>query len=260
MAKRKTTEPASEMIAVPVIPPRTEVPLACQKEKLAILGTASPTRAHAPYADASYEIWGLGVTGTYSDVKRTDVVFEMHTAAYWDKDPNVKKRLQETKVPVYMWEHHDDIPTSIKYPLDVILQYRKYHTNSITYMMALAYHCFLTTEKPKRVELYGIHMAAREEYQDQRPCCEYWIGLMEGAGMEVKPSEEGALLKGDVGLYGLENYSPACFEIRQRIFGLTAGTENATDEILRWQLQKAKNEGATVEAEHWLLKFQRGEL
>ncbi|KKK59214.1 hypothetical protein LCGC14_3036620 [marine sediment metagenome] len=196
---------------------------------------------------------------TFDDVKRLDVVFEMHTAEYFERDPNVKKRLVDTKEPLYMLDRHDDIPTSMKYPMDIITGlYRQYHTSSLTYLLALAYHSYCTTGKPGRVELYGIHMAAREEYQDQRPAVEYWIGLMEGAGMTVELPDGGVLLTGN-GLYGLERYNPICWDMRQRMSALQMGLNDAVTAIKQKELQQARNWGAIKELDHWLLKVQRGE-
>ena len=235
-----------------------KVPRLCEKDMLAVIGTADPTRAAAPYGDENFEVWGVAVASTYEDVKRLDVQFEMHTDGYWKKDPNVAKRLRETTVPIYMHQKFKGIPNSIVYPKDLIIQYRKYFTNSIAYMLALAYHSFLVCEKPKHVALFGIHMAAAEEYTEQRPNCEYWLGRMEGAGMDVEIAPGGALLV-STGLYGYENYNPICLEFRQRIHSLTNGVKQCEAEINKWTYQKAKNEGAAAEGEHWLRKFQRGE-
>ena len=150
----------------------------CQKDKLVLLGTADPTRGMAPYGDADYEIWGCGVVDTYPDVKRLDALFEMHPESYWKVNENILKRIQAFEHPIYMHQVNPEVPQSVRYPIETVNQYRVYQTSSISYMMALAYHSFITTGKPKRVEQYGIHMAAREEYKDQRPCCEYWAGRM----------------------------------------------------------------------------------
>lgn len=244
-------------------PKRKKVPeaglLLCQKDKLAIVATADPTRGQAPYDDKDYEIWALAVTTTFADVKRVDLVFEMHTDEYYERDMNVKQRLIETKTPIYMLEKHDDIPMSMAYPMNLITtEYRKYHTSSISFMLALAYHSFLTTGKPEVAEMYGVHMVCEEEYKDQRACCEYWIGLMEGAGMAVIPPAGGILLA-SVGLYGVENYNPVCWDMRQRIFGLQNGITDARNNMQEAKLQEARNFGALKEVELWNLRFQRGE-
>lgn len=236
-----------------------EAPYLCQKDLLAIIGTADPTRQMAPYEDKNFEVWGVAVAATYPDVKRMDVQFELHPADYWQRDANVEKRLAATKVPIYMHEKHENIPTSMRFPIELVTQYRKYFTNSIAYMLALAYHSFKVTGNPKHVALFGIHMQTGEEYAEQRPCCEYWMGRMEGAGMSVDIAPGGALLQ-SWGLYGYEKYNPVCWDMRQRIFGIQAGVNQCDGEIQKWMLQKAKNEGAQYETEFWLRKFQRGEF
>ncbi len=234
--------------------------LLCQKDKLVILGSADPTRGMAPYDDDDYEIWGLSVITTFPDVKRLDVLFEMHPEEYYERDPNVLKRLQGLGKPLYMLKKRDDIPTAMAYPMDMIMtKYRAYHTSSISYMMVLAYHSFLTTGKPKCVELYGVHMNVEEEYKEQRPCCEYWLGCMEAAGIEIVLPDDGVLLVGVNGLYGLENYNPICWDMQQRIYGLQNGSDSEVSKARAAEIQKAKNDGALYELKHWLRKHQRGE-
>ena len=47
--------------------------LLCQKDKLAIVASAEPTRGMAPFDDEDFELWGLSVTATYDDVGRLDM-------------------------------------------------------------------------------------------------------------------------------------------------------------------------------------------
>jgi hypothetical protein len=237
---------------------RLQVPYFCQKDLLALIGTAG-TMPMAPYQSPDFEIWAVAVCTTYESCKRWDVLFEMHTEGYW-KDPHVFARLQKEKVPIYMHKKEKGISTSLRYPIEIITDsYRQYHTTSITYMLALAYHSYITTGKPKHVALFGIHMEAREEYTEQRPCCEYWLGVMEGAGMDVEVSPGGALLVSS-GLYGYENYNPICYEYRKRIQGLQAGLQYSEQKRMEAIIQKAKQEGGISEAEHWLRRYQRGEI
>lgn len=234
------------------------VPRLCEKDLLAVMGTADPSRSMAPFDDENFEIWGCQVCTVYPDVKRLDVLFEMHTENYW-KHPEVFPRLQEIKQPMYMQQKVEELPTSMPFPIEVIKQYRPYGTSSIAYMLALAYHSYIMTEKPKHVALFGIKMFAEEEYSEQRPCCEYWLGRMEGAGMDVMVAPGSALLASP-GLYGYENYNPIAYDIRQRIVGLEMGLNHSKNELNKWTLQVAKNEGGLSENEYWLRKIQKGEI
>ena len=232
----------------------------CNTDKLVILGTADPTRGMAPYTDKEYEIWAVAVAATYPDVKRIDALFELHTSGYWEQDQNVKKRLSETTIPIYMHKEIEGIPASVAYPLEEVCKYRKYFTSSIAYMLGLAFHAYKTDGKPKPVEMFGVNMSGAEEYEDQKPCCEYWLGRMEEAGMEVHPSDAGAILVAKNGLYGFENYNSLSWEIQQQVFGVMGGIKQCDAELEKWKLQKAKNEGALFAHDHWLRKTQRGEI
>jgi hypothetical protein len=233
------------------------VPYFCQKDSLALLGTAESLQA-APFNDPNTEIWAVAVCTTYPICKRVDLLFELHGSGYWT-DKNVLTRLKKETVPIYMHEKYRQVPNAIRYPIEIITQYSRYFTNSIAYMLALAYHSFKATGKPEHVAMFGIHMAAEEEYTDQRPNCEYWIGIMRGAGMIVDPSPGGAVL-GHAGLYGYEDYHPICYEFRQRITGLNMGHQKAIQERDRWQYQVAKQEGAIQENNYWLRRHQTGNI
>jgi len=234
---------------------RRQMPM-CQKDKLAICGTADTLKA-APFGNKDFEIWAVAQCTTYPVFKRADLLFEMHTEGYWS-DPPVLERINASNLPIVMHEQDKRVEQSIRYPIEEISKYRKYHTTSITYMLAWAYHSFVKTGKPKNVAMFGVHMEAREEYTEQRPCCEYWLGRMEGAGQSVAMNG-GALLVSS-GLYGYENYDPIAWKIRQRIAGLQLGQKERARQELAAQLQKHEQIGAQKEAEYWLRLAQRGEL
>lgn len=229
----------------------------CQKELLAILGTAGSLSA-APFENDEFEMWAVAVCTTFPACKRWDLLFELHTEGYWH-DKNILARLKRAKAPIYMQEKFNEVPNSIRYPIEAIKQYRPYHTTSITYMLALAYHSYLATGKPKHVALFGIHMEHREEYTEQRPCCEYWLGRMEAVGIDVEPSPGGAILASQ-GMYGYENYDPICYEIKKRIEGLRRGMAKVQDDEKRAFYEQGKQEGGLLENEYWLRRIQKGDF
>lgn len=232
--------------------------LYCQQDKLAIVGTAE-TMPMAPYNDLGYEIWGVSVCTTYPAFKRGDVVYEMHEKSYWQR-PEIIERLNKFEGPTFMLDHYKEVPKSVRFPIDVIVdKYRRYHTTSITYMLAWAYHSFIETGKPYHVALFGIHMASREEYTEQRPACEYWLGRMEGAGIDIMMAPGGSVLTSN-GLYGYEGYHPAIPKLRDRLTALQAGSGQAESEAIRWEKQKIKNDGAISECEYWMRQYQLGNV
>ena len=229
-----------------------------KKDRVCILGTA-PTLQDTPWDDENEEIWALSQCVTFPVFKRADMLFELHSEDYWIQDEGITKRLQAWEGITLMHKKFDYIKSSEKYPIKTILSYKRYQRSSITYMIALAYHSFKITGKPKHVSLYGVHMEdEKEEYGEQRPCCEYWIGRMEDAGQELFIAG-GAILSAPF-LYGYEKYSPMALELSQRYHALLNGKEEREKEMREAQLQANKQLGAAMEAEYWLRKAQRGEL
>jgi len=234
-----------------------DFPLLVQKDMLAIVGTAQ-TMPATPFEDPNFEIWAVGQCTTFPVFKRGDVVFELHTRDYWSDKP-VLDRLNKWTGRLIMQDHYDEVPKSERFPIETIAQYRPYHTTSISYMLAAALHSFKTVGKPVHVGLYGIHMEdVREEYAEQRPCCEYWLARMEEAGMDVFIAG-GAILAAPF-MYGYENYNPLCYKLRTRIDGLRIGVSQLTAQEDGLVRRKHEQIGAMNEDEFLLRLAQRGEL
>ena len=229
----------------------------CKKDFLAVLGTAN-SMTQAPFNDDKFEIWGVSPVVTYEACKRVDVLFELHKKGYWDRE-DIRKRLQSVDKPLYMHEKYEQFPASLRYPVEDVVQYSKYHTTSISFMLALAYHSFKTTGKPYHVALYGVHMDHDEEYDKQRPCVEYWVGMMEGAGIDVSIAPGGSLLATH-GLYGYENYNPICYDLKARIKGLQAGAQHCEAQRNEAEGNRHQQIGAVKEAQYWLERFQKGDV
>jgi hypothetical protein len=238
---------------------KTEAPeWACSKDLLCVLGTAG-SLPQAPFNNEEYEIWGVSPVVTYEPCKRCDRLFEIHGEGYW-KRKDILERLNRFDGPIYMQDRYKEVKNSKRLPIEKIqeLPHGTYQTTGISYMLALAYLSYLEVGKPWHVALFGVHMEHREEYEEQRPCVEHWIGKLEGAGVDVTVAPGGALLK-TFGMYGYENYNPVCYDIKERIKGLQLGIEHY--ENLRNENEGLRHQqiGAAKEAEHWLRVFQKGE-
>ena len=141
-----------------------------KKTKLAIVGFTG-TRNLAHYDDPEFEIWT--VNNLYRFVPRQDRIFELHTreqiAADLTHGVDGKTYVEEMasmKIPVYMQEKYPDIPSSIKYPLDKMVEEfgversntnhtpDAYFTNSISFMLALGIY-----EGFQEIHIYGVDMA-----------------------------------------------------------------------------------------------------
>ena len=177
-----------------------------KKKKLAIVGFAL-SRDQAPFSDPEFEIWT--VNNLYRFVPRQDAIFEMHTREQIDAEmvhgvdnKTYIEELREMKIPVYMQEAYPDVPPAVKYPLEEMIKEfgvpRKkdgetpdaYFTNSISFMLALGiYKGF------EEIHVYGVDMAVGTEYNEQRPSCEYYIGIAKGRGIKIYLPLESDLLK-----------------------------------------------------------------
>jgi len=171
-------------------------------KKVAIVGTAM-THKDAPYDDPSWELWGLN--DHWNNMPRATRWFEVNNTscrvADIRGDASLGKRidwLRKAPIPVYMEEHYDDVPMSVRYPFEEINAWISeldpcgvnYFTNSVSYMIALAIY-----EGFDVIHLYGVDMAVGSEYEKQRPSCEFWVGVAKGLGIKFFIPDQSDLLK-----------------------------------------------------------------
>jgi hypothetical protein len=189
-------------------------------KKIAIIGKAPSSKDLAPYADESWEIWGLA--DLYTSIPRWSRWFELHEinsrihrwGEYWEfiKTDHGK--------PVYLREPHPDVPHGVVYPKAEIVDrfcpvksvgkdvdatsVLPYFTNQVSWMIALAMH-----EGATDIGLWGVDMAqhgdgVQSEYAYQRPSCEFFLGLAAGRGIRCYVHECSDLLKARR-LYGFDS-------------------------------------------------------
>lgn len=202
-------------------------------DKVAICGFASNWQ-DCPWDDLSFEIWGLNELYNYFKTipngrGRAERWFEIHNRTSPTKSkPEHIAWLKQCPVPVYMWEHYDDIPMSIPYPLDKVLAFveskglkldfpdgttrsNRYITNSISTMFLLAW-----MEGFKEIHIYGVDLAQNEEYAYQRPNLEYYIGAAQMDGVKVVMPPTCDLLKA-ASLYGFESDGALAIKLKFRV-------------------------------------------
>lgn len=201
------TIPTKPGVTVPrPLPPASyEPPGLGRLRKIALIGTAQ-TWAHAPFHDPSWEIWAHASAAPICP--RVDRFFDLHPKHVWDKPKTWMKKypqwIRTVPVPVYMQERHADVPQSIRFPKErVFAEFRRYATNQVAYMIALA-----LSEGVTHLGFFGIHYAAADERHMQRAGCEYWMGVAEGRGVQLVIPQGCPLLHEPPWLYGYENYNP----------------------------------------------------
>jgi hypothetical protein len=232
-----------------------------KKKKVAIVGFAG-TKDKAPYNNPEFEIWT--VNNLYQFVPRQDRIFELHSracilgtqgmadAAHGAPGEQYEKDLQAMKTPIYMQEKFDDIPASIRYPIEEIINEfgverldnsnikDAYFTNSISFMLALAIR-----EGFEEIHVYGVDMAVGGEYNEQRPSCEYYLGIARGRGIKIYIPPESDLLKARH-MYGYEDEAKAAWELKLRkTVEMMNNQKRQSDTVIRNQQSVSdKYEGA----------------
>ena len=205
------------------------------RNRIAIVGFAGSTREQAPFDDPRWEVWGLNQL--YRHLPRADRWFDIHWNLYEETVPGTDHKgwAKACGIPFYMLEPDPDVPTAVRYPADAIAKHfdANYFTSTIAYMIALAVYEIdsavrqefadvvdryalevMRGETPavelfsvlrllyarRSIGLFGVDLAAGEEYEHQRPCAEFWIGQATARGISVAIPDESALCKG--GRYG----------------------------------------------------------
>jgi hypothetical protein len=164
--------------------------------KVAICGFAETSYNLAPWGDPEWEIWGLN--GLHKVIKWTDNItrwFQIHPkeSIFGEGKGGGKDHvnfLKSLKIPVYMTQHYDEIPTSVPYPLKEICDWvsigrekerHPYLSNSISEMIALLqYEIIMGVREVDEVGIWGVDMAHASEYEYQKGSAEFYLGIFEG--------------------------------------------------------------------------------
>lgn len=152
-----------------------------RRPAVAILGFTDH-RTLAPFDDPRFEVWGLNELYRYMDPAKFTRWFEIHPRSWFEKDdPAHIEGLAKLTIPVYMQDHYDDIPPSVRFPKEAVeAAAGTYMTSSIAWMIGLA-----LAEGFEEIHVYGVDMAQDTEYAEQRPCCEFLLGLAQGRGIKT---------------------------------------------------------------------------
>lgn len=213
------------------------------KKKVAIVGFASSTRMGAPFDDPSYAIWGMNQL--YRHIPRADRWFEIHSN--WDEHvvdgTDHEGWIKAAPIPVYMAEYHAKFPTCVKFPLDALkTEFGDYFTSSVAFMLALA-----IKEQFEEIAIFGIDMIVGTEYFEQKACVEYWIGVANGRGIQVKIPPQSALCKQHY-RYGYELEPNTGFIRPSDLEKRVADLRKKRNEL---GAQLALIDGALQDAEYW---------
>jgi len=129
------------------------------------------------------ECWGL------NDMRYPEMtmLFELHERERWE---GYSKDLGTIGIPVMMQECEADVPTSVKFPMQSVMDEFgiPYFNNQICLMLAFA----LQTGRFKNIYLFGVDYRGTEraEQEFERPCTEFWMGVAMGRGCNLYTSPQ----------------------------------------------------------------------
>lgn len=194
------------------------------RKKLALVGFASSTKEMAPFADPEWAIIGMNQLNRHIP-RRADAWFEIHKEYLDAVVPGTDHEawLRNCGLPVYMVDRFPNLPTSVRYPVDRLIQKFgiDYFTSTVAYMFAWAIDYIdqrveaTLKESPGNglasawdvlqlqrslyrewsVGIFGIDLIVGEEYDWQRACAEFWLGQMLARDITTVIPKESALLK-----------------------------------------------------------------
>jgi len=223
--------------------------------KIALVGSAPSSVQLAPYIDAKFQewlgakpapnypkqatdyqqhewqIWGCS-PGAWAVVPRSDRWFEVHR---WEPgqpwfSPEYVQFLQQYLGPVYTGRAVPEIPNHVPYPIErVEAEFSAYFLHSsLSLMMAMA---ILEIEDARKtpghdnaedmIGMWGVDMAATEEYGDQRAGCQFFILEALRRGIKVYVPPESCLLRPKP-VYGISEWDHNYIKSTQRSKELNA--------------------------------------
>lgn len=180
---------------------------------IALVGTASSSFDKVPWGWPGVDIWC--VNSIYKHYTKFCPMVELFWDIHTDPEelhPAWYKWALETQPRVMLQKVDPRLTNSEAFPRQTAISRfgGEYFTSSVAYMMALA-----IMNEPKSIGIYGIDMAEGTEYQHQRPCVEYFIGIARGMGIPVKIPKNSALLKANWP-YGYDPRAPGTYKEQQQ--------------------------------------------
>ena len=224
-----------------------------KREKVSIIGFAPSWKEGFANKSDDCEIWCLNeMYKVAPEVPNfhADKWFELHDLTSPSKNTKEHQSfLQTCTVPVYVQKKYEHLPNAIVFPFEEIFAWMankgfggsRYFTNTIAYLIM-----FAAMSGFKEIGIYGVDMATRSEYQGQRACAEYMLGLCEGLGIKVYIPQSSELLK-CTQLYAIESSNKNRTWIKTQVGELKKRTQHFAQQ--EHQAQQADLQAKIAQAE-----------
>ena len=194
------------------------------RKKFILCGFASSTKDMAPFADPEWVLCSMNQL--YRHVpRRCDLHYEIHREWNTAVVPNTDHAgwLRDCGRPVLMTDRVDGLPTSVRFPVERLIQRFDidYFTSTVAYMLAFTMD-YIDQQVEARLKatppnglatawdvvqlastiyaeytigVFGIDLIVGDEYDWQKACAEYWCGQIMARNITLMVPSPSALLK-----------------------------------------------------------------
>jgi len=220
-------------------------------KKLCIVGFSKKSYKDAErFFGTDTDIWTLNQMWIQwpEIVPHVSAWFDLHSLHRLNEHERTSNHLQflaqDHHFPIYMQEHFDNIPKSVEFPKDeLILKFGRQFKSSISWMLALA-----IVQEYQQIHLVGVDMEIDSdvfgnEYSEQKPSCEYFIGYARGMGIEVNIPQSSSLCKCML-LYGYEDVDNITERLRKQQVHLLEKMDELAKQEFKYRDMKNKAIGA----------------
>jgi len=212
--------------------------------QIALLGSAPSSYRLAPFNDPNWEIWCCSPSN--HDAPRVDAWFEIHSFdRKWvpGNEPYIAALQKHQRV--YIAHPDPRLPNGIVYPKDEVYRFYgnpqfldSFMQSQVSYMLAYA-----IMQKPEKIGLWGIDMAAGDEYGQQRPGCHFFFIEAERWGIEILAPPQSDILE-PLPPYGFKEFSPQYWRSKARKQELRTAIDHARHQMMTLQKEIDVKEGA----------------
>lgn len=160
------------------------------KKNLVIMGSHPNGSIRFDWERTDCDIWLFNEAPMDAKYKRCDAVFQLHDEAIWKSPKNRSNEkhyqwLKSGKTPkIYMQKKYEDVPKSVRYPIEKVLKLSSIKCLTSTPDLALA--LVALEKKYKKVEIWGIELETESEYRNQRLGFGFWTGYLSALGIELE--------------------------------------------------------------------------
>lgn len=212
--------------------------------QIALLGSAPSSDKLAPFGNMDWEIWACSPQN--HNAPRVDAWFEIHNLdrkIVPGNEPYLNTLKGHPRVYVAVPDYR--LPHGIVYPKDEVYRFYgnpmfldSFMQSQVSYMLAYA-----IMQQPKTIGLWGIDMAAGDEYGTQRPGCHFFFVEAERRGIEIVAPPQSDILEA-LPPYGYKEFNPMYWRSKARKMELRQAVDDARQRLLLAQKEIDLKEGA----------------